>query len=272
MPRTRNPISDSSTFFRSPIRGPLETIGLAVPPDPIFAGLVADYDASDADAFDVTGDGQTIGTWFDASPNGHDGTAVGTGHTLQLDEQNGLPGVDMNGSDDYFDIGDNSAFENDDFSWFAVINRDVTGVKHSIGSLQAQIGGAGGIAGVILCVDPDILRGLFSNGAAFDGPVSVATISATPEIIGFVKNGTATELFQGKTSIATDTGAAAIDFTTSTTKKTALGVDWNDPGVPAPTRFFNGLFHQIKIYDRDIGTANRNALFSAWETKWGISV
>lgn len=161
----------------------------------------------------------------------------------------------FDGSDDYINIGDVSSFELNTFSILAWVKRNSIGTEDQIISVQQQSQIAGGICGYDYGFNTSnqlFFEPVFAN--TWYNYVTASTFVNTSDFYFTVltKSGTSLKIYvKGNLDYATTLADSTIDFSTTTTKKTAIGGRWR--GVTADyTGFMAGTECETAILSREL--------------------
>jgi hypothetical protein len=212
----------------------VDQAGGAFSPDDI-AGLEVWLDA------DAIGgaDGDPVTTWANLG-SGADATSS-TGQTLQTNEQNGLPGVLFDGTDDFFSL----ALAADASRTFFVVARQSSLVGRAVWGLTSSVNGGVGTngSGAYLWASPATGLGGLSTTAS----IVTARLNSATSLDGYVDSGSATNL------------DPANQVTTETTFQI---------GARASSSFWNGYVFEFLVYDSALSDTDLDDVRTYLTEKW----
>ena len=214
---------------------------------------------------DPTEDGDAVLTWLDQSGNGYNFSSSGSTQRPLWRETslNGLSGVEFDGSNDRM-IRTTNALTAAPISMYSVISQASTTAN-----------------GTIFCCVHSASTGeyisMWARGAETGDPAAIITRT---------NPGTNDEVFTSTAVTAGDHQISAIETSstqrdvwldgggigTSTTSVTPNSIDYMAIGSlhqATPTAFFDGILHELLVYDVAHDTTTRQAVETYLKTRWG---
>jgi len=233
---------------------------------PVTSGLILHLDANDPldnGGSSLPADNAVVGTWFDTSASGFNGTASGSQRpTFKLNAVNGLPAFRFDGSDDYFTLGTQlgrpasySIFlvlvnANDAVNSAPFSSNNSGGAQPSGWGVYANLAGQNGRLFYDFGDDSVGSAGTTNNVVMATGAIAILTQTYTPGD-NFVRV-YADSVLQATTpssTAATSVGTTAYELTVG-----RLGA-YASSGF-----YFPGDIAQVIVYDHTLSAGDRNAV------------
>ena len=241
---------------------------------PVTSGLIVALDGSD-----VTTTGTAVDSWNDQATGGGTNSASGSGTarpTLVTGGLNGHDTISFDGTDDYLEIGADSIFDTDTFTWFLVFRADSlpSDVYMLLTNAYTDIGGAASFNS-----ERNAWSSFVSSSGTFGSlardPVGSAAVSTHPSVANqfFVlsavlrSDDSITQYLDGAAG-ATDTGAS---MTPTGHIYTVLGRQ-EHVSLGNFKRFLDGEMAEVLIYDQELADSDRLSVQAYLGSKYGITV
>lgn len=235
----------------------------------LTAGLVLWLDASDTAS--VIQSGGTISQWIDRSPSALTATAV-SNPTLVANIQNGFPGISLNGSTQYFNLGNNLNMGTNQLYIFVVSKFNSTADGAIIG--KSLYGGATGRYS-LLRVGGTLNPLIQATGGGNDTGVNSDT-STSARLLNMVWDRSNIYLYQNGSSIFSLGFSDSANVTNGFSL--LIGAYQNSSGGTPPVAglYMNGYIHEILMYmtptGSPLGDTARQQIESYLAQKWGLTL
>lgn len=209
--------------------------------------------------------GQTISSWTDKSTNAFSGTAVNS-PTVQTNGINGLPVVQFNGTNQYFDFGNRVNLGTSQIFVFAVCKFN-SSADGSIIAKSSYRGNAGRWFLIRVAGDGGTEMGADATGAGVVAPFTDTSTSI--QLLTGVWDRSNVIIFQNGTQ--QNSAPLANSTNLSNTDPLYIGAYPNGTGTGPQTGFYlNGIIGEILVYLNSFTTTQRQQIegYLAW--KWGL--
>jgi hypothetical protein len=233
------------------------------------AGLALWLDASDTTT--ITQSSGTITQWTDKSTSALTATAVNN-PTLVAKIQNGLPGISLNGSTQYFNLGNNLNMGTNQIYIFVVSKFNSTADGAIIG--KSLYGSAG--ARYSLLRSGALIPLIEASGGAVNNSGFNSDTSTSPRLLNMVWDRSTINLYQNGSSVFSVGLSDSSNLTTG--NSLLIGAYQNGSGgtPPAPGLYMNGYIHEILMYftstSSPLGNTSRQQIESYLAQKWGLTL
>ena len=235
----------------------------------LTAGLVLWLDASDTAS--VIQSGGTISQWIDRSPSALTATAVNN-PTLVANIQNGFPGISLNGSTQYFNLGNNLNMGTNQLYIFVVskFNSTADGAiigKSLYGSQAARYS---------LLRSGALIPLIEASGGAVNNSGLNSDTSTSPRLLNMVWDRSTIYLYQNGSSVFSVGLSDSSNLTTG--NSLLIGAYQNGSGGTPPVAglYMNGYIHEILMYMTStaspLGETARQQIESYLAQKWGLTL
>lgn len=215
-----------------------------------------------ADEIAGLSDTDPVTTWADSTINGNDFTQSTAANKpiYRTSVQNGLPGVDFDGSNDILDGPAVSAFEsNDEMTWFFAVNPDSTG-----GSSKKRI------LNIVYdnMTDPGFTAYYQTGSGKFEVRKTVSfdivagSVSAVPHV--FIVRRDSSKNIQMWIDTTAGTTDGPGDIVPGNMTELHLG------DHPSQSDAYNGLIFEVIAYSKALSSTDRATVESYLATKWAI--
>ncbi len=227
----------------------------------------------DADAITGLSDDDSVATWEDESGNGFDATqTIGSLQpTYKTSILNGKPIVRADGFDNFLEIGNKSAFENDNFTIIAAVQR-LDSSSGTIASVQSQ--GASPTSGVFgFFLGDDTFQVHMSIGSGTDSFTTIPTFLSSEGffIVTITKAGINAAVRKNGLQVgASSAMPALIDFATTRTKRTLLFAVNNELFTNDTSVLLNGDLAEVIFFSNNLSSNEINQVELYLSTKWAI--
>jgi hypothetical protein len=233
------------------------------------AGLALWLDASDTTT--ITQSSGTITQWTDKSTSALTATAVNN-PTLVAKIQNGLPGISLDGSTQYFNLGNNLNMGTNQIYIFVVSKFNSTADGAIIG--KSLYGSAG--ARYSLLRSGALIPLIEASGGAVNNSGFNSDTSTSPRLLNMVWDRSTIYLYQNGSSVFSVGLSDSSNLTTG--NSLLIGAYQNGSGgtPPAPGLYMNGYIHEILMYftstGSPLGNTSRQQIESYLAQKWGLTL
>jgi hypothetical protein len=223
-----------------------------------------------ADASTVVQSSGSISQWNDKSANALTATAVNN-PTLVANVQNGLPGISLNGSNQYFNLGNNLNMGANQLYIFVVSKFNSTADGAIIGK-SLYGGGVGRYS--LLRLDSVLIPLAQGSGNGNDSGVNFDT-NTSVRLLSMIWDRNTIVLYQNGTSVFS---VDLSDSSNATNNNSLLiGAYQNGSGGVPPQGFYmNGYIYEILLYltptSSPITTTQRQQIEGYIAHKWGLSL
>ena len=244
---------------------------------PVTSGLIVALDGSD-----VTTTGTAVDSWNDQAAGGGTNSASQSGTrrpTLVTAGLNGHNTIRFDGSNDFLEIGADSDFDTDTFTWFMVFRTDilpVSGVQILLTNSYTDIGGAASFSSernawlsFVTSSEAGLFASLAREPGGFSSSATHPSVASEFFVLSAVlrSNDSITQYLDGVTG-TTGTGAS---MTPTGHLRSMLGAqEHTSPGNYI--RFLDGELAEVLIYNQDLGNSDRESVESYLGSKYGITV
>ena len=233
------------------------------------AGLALWLDASDTTT--ITQSGGTITQWRDKSTSGLTATAANN-PTLVAKIQNGFPGISLDGSTQYFNLGNNLNMGTNQIYIFVVSKFNSTADGAIIG--KSLYGSAG--ARYSLLRSGALIPLIEAGGGVVNNNGFNSDTSTSARLLNMVWDRSTINLYQNGSSIFSVGLSDSSNLTTG--NSLLIGAYQNGSGgvPPAPGLYMNGYIHEILMYftstSSPLGNTSRQQIESYLAQKWGLTL
>ena len=233
------------------------------------AGLALWLDASDTTT--ITQSGGTITQWRDKSTSGLTATAANN-PTLVAKIQNGFPGISLDGSTQYFNLGNNLNMGTNQIYIFVVSKFNSTADGAIIG--KSLYGSQG--ARYSLLRSGALIPLIEASGGAVNNNGFNSDTSTSPRLLNMVWDRSTINLYQNGSSIFSVGLSDSSNLTTG--NSLLIGAYQNGSGgvPPATGLYMNGYIHEILMYftstSSPLGNTSRQQIESYLAQKWGLTL
>ena len=235
----------------------------------LTSGLVLWLDASDTST--ITQSGGTITQWIDKSTSALTATAVNS-PTLVANIQNGFPGISLNGSTQYFNLGNNLNMGTNQLYIFVVskFNSTADGAiigKSLYGSQAARYS---------LLRSGALIPLIEASGGAVNNSGLNSDTSTSPRLLNMVWDRSTIYLYQNGSSVFSVGLSDSSNLTTG--NSLLIGAYQNGSGGTPPVAglYMNGYIHEILMYMTStaspLGETARQQIESYLAQKWGLTL
>jgi hypothetical protein len=265
----------------------------------LISGLRLLLDASDAGSlFDATSGGSLVaaeggvGRWEDKSGNGNHATQATSGSRplLKLNNQNGLPGLFLDGTDDFLSATI-AGFQSLTATTILMVAKPTaaaaadtnTGIFCAFGNTGGASGSYPSNSGLLVSHSTGLFSGEYlaigvdlSGTAGRLGSSSYRRSAAQSVAIAAAFSPSGTQVFQNNSAVTLDLASGATTSTNSSPAQTGYTVD-NSLHIGAVrasgsiTGFAAMTFHEVLVYDRVLSAGEQTSLWNYLSPKWGIS-
>jgi hypothetical protein len=233
------------------------------------AGLALWLDASDTTT--ITQSSGTITQWTDKSTSALTATAVNS-PTLVAKIQNGLPGISLDGSTQYFNLGNNLNMGTNQIYIFVVSKFNSTADGAIIG--KSLYGSAG--ARYSLLRSGALIPLIEASGGAVNNSGFNSDTSTSPRLLNMVWDRSTINLYQNGSSVFSVGLSDSSNLTTG--NSLLIGAYQNGSGGTPPVAglYMNGFIHEILMYftstGSPLGNTSRQQIESYLAQKWGLTL
>ena len=233
------------------------------------AGLALWLDASDTTT--ITQSSGTITQWRDKSTSGLTATAANN-PTLVAKIQNGFPGISLDGSTQYFNLGNNLNMGTNQIYIFVVSKFNSTADGAIIG--KSLYGSQG--ARYSLLRSGALIPLIEASGGAVNNNGFNSDTSTSPRLLNMVWDRSTINLYQNGSSVFSVGLSDSSNLTTG--NSLLIGAYQNGSGgvPPAPGLYMNGYIHEILMYftstSSPLGNTSRQQIESYLAQKWGLTL
>ena len=233
------------------------------------AGLALWLDASDTTT--ITQSSGTITQWRDKSTSGLTATAANN-PTLVAKIQNGFPGISLDGSTQYFNLGNNLNMGTNQIYIFVVSKFNSTADGAIIG--KSLYGSAG--ARYSLLRSGALIPLIEASGGAVNNNGFNSDTSTSARLLNMVWDRSTINLYQNGSSVFSVGLSDSSNLTTG--NSLLIGAYQNGSGgvPPAPGLYMNGYIHEILMYftstSSPLGNTSRQQIESYLAQKWGLTL
>ena len=232
-------------------------------------GLVLWLDASDTAS--VIQSSGTISQWIDRSPSALTATAVNN-PTLVANVQNGFPGISLNGSTQYFNLGNNLNMGTNQLYIFVVSKFNSTADGAIIG--KSLYGSQG--ARYSLLRSGAMIPLIEASGGAVNNSGLNSDTSTSTRLLNMVWDRSTINLYQNGSSVFSVGLSDSSNLTTG--NSLLIGAYQNGSGGTPPVAglYMNGYIHEILMYmtptGSPLGDTARQQIESYLAQKWGLTL
>jgi hypothetical protein len=235
----------------------------------LTSGLVLWLDASDATT--ITQSGGNISQWRDKSTSALTATATNN-PTLVANIQNGFPGISLDGSTQYFNLGNNLSMGTNQLYIFVVSKFNSTADGAIIGkSLYGASGGRYSLlrAGAMVPL-------IEASGGAVNNSGLNSDTSTSSRLLNMVWDRSTIYLYQNGSSVFSVGLSDSSNLTTG--NSLLIGAYQNGSGGTPPVAglYMNGYIHEILMYmtptGSPLGDTARQQIESYLAQKWGLTL
>ena len=233
------------------------------------AGLALWLDASDTTT--ITQSSGNITQWRDKSTSGLTATAANN-PTLVAKIQNGFPGISLDGSTQYFNLGNNLNMGTNQIYIFVVSKFNSTADGAIIG--KSLYGSAG--ARYSLLRSGALIPLIEASGGAVNNSGFNSDTSTSARLLNMVWDRSTINLYQNGSSVFSVGLSDSSNLTTG--NSLLIGAYQNGSGgvPPAPGLYMNGYIHEILMYftstSSPLGNTSRQQIESYLAQKWGLTL
>ena len=233
------------------------------------AGLALWLDASDTTT--ITQSGGTITQWRDKSTSGLTATAANN-PTLVAKIQNGFPGISLDGSTQYFNLGNNLNMGTNQIYIFVVSKFNSTADGAIIG--KSLYGSQG--ARYSLLRSGALIPLIEASGGAVNNSGFNSDTSTSARLLNMVWDRSTINLYQNGSSVFSVGLSDSSNLTTG--NSLLIGAYQNGSGgvPPATGLYMNGYIHEILMYftstSSPLGNTSRQQIESYLAQKWGLTL
>ena len=233
------------------------------------AGLALWLDASDTTT--ITQSSGNITQWRDKSTSGLTATAANN-PTLVAKIQNGFPGISLDGSTQYFNLGNNLNMGTNQIYIFVVSKFNSTADGAIIG--KSLYGSQG--ARYSLLRSGALIPLIEASGGAVNNNGFNSDTSTSPRLLNMVWDRSTINLYQNGSSVFSVGLSDSSNLTTG--NSLLIGAYQNGSGgvPPATGLYMNGYIHEILMYftstSSPLGNTSRQQIESYLAQKWGLTL
>ena len=233
------------------------------------AGLALWLDASDTTT--ITQSSGNITQWRDKSTSGLTATAANN-PTLVAKIQNGFPGISLDGSTQYFNLGNNLNMGTNQIYIFVVSKFNSTADGAIIG--KSLYGSAG--ARYSLLRSGALIPLIEASGGAVNNSGFNSDTSTSGRLLNMVWDRSTINLYQNGSSVFSVGLSDSSNLTTG--NSLLIGAYQNGSGgvPPATGLYMNGYIHEILMYftstSSPLGNTSRQQIESYLAQKWGLTL
>ncbi len=245
--------------------------GLGVPEYVDAANLQARY-AADGDVYEIgttqAGDGDTVATWVDSSGNGNDlvQSTEAEKPLFRINEQNGLPGIEFDGTDDWIGF-DAPIIEDAPMSIYVVGRMDTSGAISGTMLAFLDEGGSTDYYSVGIDASGDDGVQFVARDSSFEPLVTPLGITSNQAFLA-----TAIAVSDSLREVRLDGGSLATSALTIDPSATLTVTSVGNLQRSSPTSFYSGFIHEIRIYNVAHDATTRAAVEAEMNAKWGLGV
>ena len=233
------------------------------------AGLALWLDASDTTT--ITQSSGNITQWRDKSTSGLTATAANN-PTLVAKIQNGFPGISLDGSTQYFNLGNNLNMGTNQIYIFVVSKFNSTADGAIIG--KSLLGAQG--ARYSLLRSGALIPLIEASGGAVNNSGFNSDTSTSGRLLNMVWDRSTINLYQNGSSVFSVGLSDSSNLTTG--NSLLIGAYQNGSGgvPPATGLYMNGYIHEILMYftstSSPLGNTSRQQIESYLAQKWGLTL
>jgi hypothetical protein len=265
----------------------------------LISGLRLLLDASDAGSlFDATSGGSLVAAeggvarWEDKSGNANHATQATSGSRplLKLNNQNGLPGLFLDGTDDFLSATI-AGFQSLTATTILMVAKPAaaaaadtnTGIFCAFGNTGGASGSYPSNSGLLVSHSTGLFSGEFlaigvdlSGTAGRLGSSSYRRSASQAVAIAAAFSASGTQVFENNSAVTLDLASGATTSTNSSPAQTGYTVD-NSLHIGAVrasgsiTGFAAMTFHEVLVYDRVLSAGEQTSLWNYLSAKWGIT-